>query len=131
MNRMKQLKYLRFWLILGWSMVFLVVIMSVIPSPDVLDVLTTRDKLVHLVAYSVLMLWFGCIYSSGRRYLILGLVLILLGIVLELLQGMTSYRYFEYKDMIVNGLGVFIGWLLSLTRVSSLLIFVEQRIMRS
>ena len=124
---MKQLKYLRFWLILGWGMVFLVVIMSVIPSPAALDVLTTRDKFVHFFAYFVLMLWFGGIYLSGRKYLILGLALILIGIILELLQGMTSYRYFEYKDMIVNGFGVLLGWLLSMTRVSSLLIFVDQR----
>jgi len=129
LNRMKQLKYLRFWLILGWGMVSLVVILSLIRSPDVFGPLTPSDKLVHLLAYSILMLWFGCIYLSGRKYLILGLVLILIGILLEFLQGMTSYRYFEYKDMIVNGLGVFLGWLLSLTRVSSFLIFIEQRIL--
>lgn len=128
---MKPLKFPRLWLILGWAMVSAVVIMSVVPSPDVLVPLPASDKLVHLLAYSVLMLWFGCIYAPGKRYLILGLILMLIGVILELLQGMTPYRYFEYKDMIVNGLGVFIGWSLSLTRVSSFLIFVEQRIMGS
>lgn len=128
---MKQLKYLKFWLILGWGMVVLVAILSLIPSPQVLGPLTTSDILIHLLAYSTLMLWFGCIYLSGRKYLLLGLILILIGVILELLQGMTSYRCFEYKDMLVNGLGVLLGWLLSLTRVSSFLIFVEQRILGS
>lgn len=128
---MKQLKYLKFWLILGWGMVVLVAILSLIPSPQVLGPLTTSDILIHLLAYSTLMLWFGCIYLSGRKYLLLGLILILIGVILELLQGMTSYRCFEYKDMIVNGFGVLLGWLLSMTRISSFLIFVEQRILGS
>lgn len=128
---MKQLKYLKFWLILGWGMVVLVAILSLIPSPQVLGPLTPSDIFIHLLAYSTLMLWFGCIYLSGRKYLLLGLILILIGVILELLQGMTSYRCFEYKDMIVNGFGVLLGWLLSMTRISSLLIFVEQRIIGS
>jgi VanZ family protein len=128
---MKELKYLRFWLILGWGMVFLVAVLSLIPSPQVLGPVLPSDIVIHLLAYSSLMLWFGCIYSTGRRYLILGLVLILIGIVLEFLQGMTSYRCFEYKDMLVNFFGVLLGWLLSMTRISSFLIFVEQRIMGS
>ena len=127
---MKELKYLRFWLILGWGMVFLVAVLSLIPSPQVLGPMLPSDIVIHLLAYSSLMLWFGCIYSTGRRYLLLGLELILIGIVLEFLQGMTSYRSFEYKDMLVDVFGVLLGWLLSMTRISSFLIFVEQRIMR-
>ena len=127
---MKELKYRRIWLILGWGMVFLVAVLSLIPSPQVLGPMLPSDIVIHLLAYSSLMLWFGCIYSTGRRYLVLGLALILIGIVLEFLQGMTSYRSFEYKDMLVDVFGVLLGWLLSMTRISSLLIFVEQRIMR-
>ena len=127
---MKELKYLRFWLILGWGMVFLVAVLSLIPSPQVLGPMLPSDIVIHLAAYSSIMLWFGCIYSTGRRYLLLGLELILIGIVLEFLQGMTSYRSFEYKDMLVDVFGVLLGWLLSMTRISSFLIFVEQRIMR-
>ena len=127
---MKELKYRRIWLILGWGMVFLVAVLSLIPSPQVLGPMLPSDIVIHLLAYSSLMLWFGCIYSTGRRYLVLGLGLILIGIVLEFLQGMTSYRSFEYKDMLVDVFGVLLGWLLSMTRISSLLIFVEQRIMR-
>lgn len=109
-------------------MVLVVVIMSLVPAPDISVPFPAKDKAVHLLAYFTLMSWFGCIYLPGKKYLLLGLVLLSMGIVLEFIQGMTSYRNFEYKDMMVNGLGIFLGWLVSRTRVSAFLIFIERQV---
>ena len=124
---MRPLKYVNLWLIVGWGMVLLVVAVSLIPSPADLVPFKTSDKLAHFMVYFVLMLWFGFIYHHGKKYLILGLGLISLGILLEVLQGMTTYRTMEYKDIMVNSLGVLAAWLLSRTRMSSFLIFFEQK----
>jgi len=125
---MRPLKYVNLWLILGWGMVLLVVAVSLIPSPADLVPFKTSDKLAHFMVYFVVMSWFGFIYLQGKKYLILGVVFILMGILLEVLQGMTTYRTMEYRDIMVNSLGVLAGWLLSRTRLSSFLIFFEQRI---
>jgi VanZ family protein len=74
------------------------------------------------------MLWFGFIYKSGKKYLVLGLCLILLGATLELLQGASSYRTMELADASVNALGVVVGGLLAHTRLSSTLLWVERLI---
>lgn len=109
-------------------MIFLVITISLAPSPEVMTSLPARDKIAHLLVYSILMLWFGCIYLPGRKYVFLGLGLILLGVILEIIQGMTGYRYMEYKDMTFNSLGVFLGWLSARTKASRSLVFIEQKI---
>jgi len=58
----------------------------------------------------------------------LGIGLIVLGFSLELMQGLIGYRTMEYWDMLANVTGVLIGWLLSKTRLSSILIYLENRL---
>ena len=43
--------------------------------------------------------------------------LVLFGIAIEILQGLTGYRYLESMDMLANSLGVTIGVLVRLTPV--------------
>lgn len=43
-----------------------------------------------------------------------------LGVILEVLQGWSGYRYFEYADMLANTLGVFVGLLLATTQLGGL-----------
>jgi len=74
------------------------------------------------------MLWFGFIYKPGKKYILLGLTLILLGVILEVLQGAGGYRSMEVSDASCNGLGVFAGWVLARTRLSSILLWTERLI---
>jgi VanZ family protein len=122
---MRQLRYLKVWLILGWTLVGLVIFFSLTPRPP--DVLGFQggDKLQHLFAYTVIMLWFGLIYFPGRAYRNLGIIVFTIGVTLEIIQGITGLRSLSLLDMLANGLGVFLGWLLAKTRLSSALIQVE------
>ena len=59
---MRELKYLKIWLTLGWALVGLVIFLSVTPrAPETLG-LDGGDKLLHLFTYTIMMLWFGFIY---------------------------------------------------------------------
>ena len=127
---MRSLRLSKAWLTLGWFMVGLLVYLSLSPAPPELPGFPLSDKAIHLLSYAWIMLWFGFIYTPGRKYLLLGLTLILLGVLLEILQGASGYRSMEFSDASVNGLGVFAGWLLARTRLSSSLLWAERLIYR-
>jgi VanZ family protein len=118
------------WLPLGGFAVCILIYQSLIPSPPDLPEFPLADKLAHFMVYAWIMLWFGFIYKPGEKYLLLGLSLILLGVTLELLQGASGYRSMEVSDACFNALGVFAGWLLALTRLSSTLLWAELLIFR-
>jgi VanZ family protein len=101
---------------------------SLNPSPPELPEWPLADKLAHFMVYTSIMLWFGFIYKGGKKYLLLGLSLILLGVILELLQGASGYRSMEVSDASSNALGVFAGWLLARTRLSLTLLWTERLI---
>ena len=58
------------------------------------------------------MAWFAQLYMrrSHARFLVF---FIFLGIVIEVLQGQTTYRLFEYADIAANVLGATVAWLLA------------------
>jgi hypothetical protein len=128
---MRDLRHLKLWLTVGWLQVCLVIFFSLIPSPVKVQGIIGVDKLIHLFTYTFVMLWFGLCYTPGKTYKRLGICLILMGIVLELIQGRTGYRTMSYLDMTANGLGVTSGWLLAKTRLSGALLFMESRLASS
>jgi len=66
------------------------------------------DKLGHLLAYFSLMAWWGQL--DPRRGRLLGLFL-LLGLLLECLQGLIPERQPSSLDMLANAAGAGLGWL--------------------
>ncbi len=50
----------------------------------------------------------------------------MIGIVLEFLQWGTGYRTLSYLDMLANGIGLFLGWLMAGTRLSLMLLNMER-----
>lgn len=121
----KPLRFLRLWLVAGWCLVGLVIVLSLVPTPAEPPAFKAQDKALHLAAYCVLMAWFCAIYQTGRYRRRIGVLLILMGVVLELAQGATSYRSLQGLDMLANGFGVVLGWVIARTRVSDLFVFVE------
>ena len=105
----QQLQYLKLWLFTGLLLVGAVIYFSLTPVPEQLQIeFQFADKIEHTLAYSILMLWFGQLTLMKTR-LFSALLLILLGIALEFLQGMTAYRQFDIFDMGANTVGVLLG----------------------
>jgi glycopeptide antibiotics resistance protein len=51
--------------------------------------------------------------------------LIGMGVGLEFLQGWTGYRFFDVRDMVANGSGAMLGFLLVLTPFGRMFILIE------
>ena len=102
-------RYPRLWVIAGWSMLAVIVWLSVTPSPPDPG-FEQGDKLEHLVAYGALMFWFCQLYTSRRAQVGLAIGFIALGVGLEFVQGALEYRTYDEMDMVANTLGVVLGW---------------------
>ncbi len=70
------------------------------------------DKLVHLAGYATLMFWWAQLYTAFPQRLRLAAALVLLGIAIEGLQGMTPTREPDVWDVLANTTGIVLGgWL--------------------
>ena len=56
--------------------------------------------------YGILMSYHSNLYEIRHKRLCLAFAFVVLGIVLELIQGRTDYRTFDPKDVIANTAGV-------------------------
>lgn len=102
---------------LGWLCLAVIVFLSLTPSQFSPVHAKYADKLEHMLAYGFAMLWFCQDYRRRPQRQLLALSLIMLGICMEILQGMTGYRSFEYGDMLANTIGVLLGWAGASTRL--------------
>ncbi|MGH8177288.1 MAG: VanZ family protein [Steroidobacter sp.] len=108
------LRHPRTWLVIGWAMIALAVLASLLPGQK-LPVTGINDKFEHALAYTVLALWFAGIYPRSR-YLIIGIGLVLLGIAIEWAQGAMSLgRQSDFRDVIANTGGIALGLTLAMT----------------
>ena len=124
------MKFKNLWLAIGFGLVLLVIIASLMPNPPDPAEFKGSDKLEHFAAYAFMMLWFAQIYTRNRARWVIALAFVMLGITLECLQGLTDYRTFEYADMGANAAGVLCALLLAQTRLSRSLAVVERSLIR-
>ena len=96
------MKLKNLWLIIGFGLVMLVIVASLMPNPPNPADFKGSDKLEHLAAYAAMMLWFSQIYTKNRVRWAIALAFVMLGIALECLQGLGGYRTFGYTDMTAN-----------------------------
>ena len=104
-----------------------VVGLSLMPSPPMIIPIEHIDKVKHFIAYLVLMGWFAQIYHAPRQrfYFLIGFFL--LGVLLEVLQGMGEIRQADWGDAVANGVGVLVAWQLTKNRLAYVLAHFEQK----
>jgi VanZ family protein len=116
----------RLWILGGFVFVALVIYLSLTPDP--VRAPTIHDfKTGHIIAYFWLMIWFAQLWASVPRKIAIAAALTLMGVGLEYAQAMTEYRTFAYSDMVDNGIGVAVGFLLSFTRLGRVKAVLEKR----
>lgn len=96
---------------LGATWVAIVIYLSLAPHPPEPMQFSNADKLEHALAYSFLMLWYCQTYQQRWPRILVAGLLVALGIGLEYLQGMTTYRFFDYADMLANSAGVLLSFI--------------------
>lgn len=96
------------WLGIGWLGVVAALVLSLGPaSPDGVD--NHADKVVHLAGYATLMYWWSQLYVTPAQRMRVGAALVLLGIAIEGLQGLTPTREPDAWDMLANTIGIVMG----------------------
>ncbi|MEQ1838617.1 MAG: VanZ family protein [Candidatus Nitrotoga sp.] len=98
-----------------WIWVFgsvALVVLALALMPIAVHMPTTGwDKANHLLAFAVLA-WLGChAYPQRMASVLLGLLAY--GALIEILQSFTSYRFADWHDLLADGLGLLLGWLLT------------------
>ena len=126
---MKNLKYKHVWLVVGYSLVALVVYLSLTSSSvEMGELFPYEDKVYHALAYFTLMAWFGQIYHQPLKRNLFAIAFVLLGLSMEFLQSFDPARMAEFADMLANTVGVLLGIALSLTRAKNILANIESRL---
>ena len=122
---MHNFRYAKIWLTLGWLLIGAVIFLSLWNMPPQPLEFEQSDKLTHIIVYLTLMLWFANIYPQRSSQLLLSIGFFVMGVCLELLQGMTQYRTFSYTDILANGIGIFLALYLARTRLATYLLRLD------
>lgn len=87
-----------------FAMLLLVLVLSLLPidHPPV----SSNDKVNHFIAYCALMI---AGFLAFRSIGYIALLVFCWGVLIEGLQGLTSYRYLSYADVLANSAGVLLG----------------------
>ena len=120
------LVYKKLWLLIGGALVVLLLYGSLAPA-KALPPLGGSDKLWHAGSYFVLMAYFSQIYWRVSERLLIAAALIALGVAIEFIQPYVN-REFDWFDALANGVGVLVAFLLSLSPLSSILQYVDDRL---
>ena len=105
---MKNLNYKYIWLTIGVFYVLSIIYFCLIPSLGGVSTVANFDKIIHFSSYALCSFWFLQILSKHLTLKIF-IGVFLLGTFIELAQGLTVTRYFEFGDILANTLGNLIG----------------------
>ena len=130
MSYLIDLKYIKVWFSLGLFWVLVITSISLYPRPPDLSSITFGDKIVHCLSYFWLMIWFLQIVKI-KAQLVTAFAIIALGVMIEVLQGLSGYRTFDFYDMLANSAGVLIAWKLKNTEMVNLISKFESRLIRA
>ncbi len=123
------LHYFPLWLTVGWLLVAVVLQASLTSSPIQTPGIEYGDKIGHFSAYFALVFWFCQLYKN-RVHALLFMLFVSMGIVIEFIQGQTSYRSFEVADMLANSSGALLGWLVVRFYLAEMLLNIEARLLQ-
>lgn len=98
-------------LLLGWLMILVVVLLSLIPIANQIPDIKNGDKLGHFIAYFTITAWFCLLYQKKWVKNLYAIGFIVMGGILEVLQQMTGYRQFDINDFHMNTIGVIFGFI--------------------
>jgi len=123
-SKANPLKLIRIWYALGTMMLVAVAAVSLMPVPDT----GVNDKFSHLLTYFLLAGWFSLLARDRVMLAWTLAALIAYGMLLELLQSQTGYRFAEWGDVVANGVGAVAGIALYFTPLRRLFRSVDGRL---
>ena len=106
-----------FFRLSSFTVLIAIWILSFLPDSGMPDV-PGSDKWHHALAYFACMFCWGQWYKLPAQRLKLAIIFILMGALIECLQGLTDYRSFEWLDMVADTVGVVLAWLVVTVQLS-------------
>jgi len=107
-----ELLYRRWWLAGGFLLLITILILFLMPLSGLVETPPYSDKVLHTLAFTLLMLWFSGLVNA-RHYRWLFMSLLIYGAVIEMLQSLTGYRMMELADLLADTIGLLLGWTLA------------------
>lgn len=121
-------RFLKLWQVIGVLLVAFIITVSLMHKPPIdLPPFRFADKLGHFIAYFILMGWYVQLFHLQAQRLLLIVFFVVMGVGLEVLQGMGGVRVFEWADALANSLGALTAYLLGRTGFQYYLSRFEQR----
>ncbi len=125
---MLALRYRSRWQLAGIVLLLTALVAALLPDLPFIDLsrpFRMTDKGLHALAFAFLAVWFSGQYAR-RSFWRIGLGLIAFGALIELIQGMVSYRNAEWMDMYADGVGITMGLIIALLGAGGWSLRVEQ-----
>ncbi len=119
----------RLWLGAGWLLLVVLIVLAVQPMPVIVPMESGIDKVLHLLAFLVLMLWFCGLYPA-EHYERIFLLLLFYGVAMEIAQEIAPDRLSEFADLVADIGGLVIGWLAALNGLAGWPRWIEQKVLR-
>ncbi len=126
---MRPLRFPYVWLIGGLLMMAVILGLTLAPMGRVTALSFLSDKAAHLLAFTVLMLWFCGVFRLPYTPLV-ALGLVGFGVLIEFLQSRLPYRSAELADALYDVAGITLGWGLALAGLYRWTGWVEKLIPR-
>ena len=113
-------KFHRFLKVLFWMSFVAINILALSPAPYLppLEIFNWWDKAQHAIAFATLAVLAVLAYPEALKRRI-AFLLIVQGVLIEVLQYFSGYRYGDWQDALADGVGVLLGlglvaWLMKL-----------------
>lgn len=131
---MLALRYARHWQLGSVILLLLTLIAALMPAAvwfwnDDLPVvawLKHVDKWAHGLTFVVLTVWF-CGQYARSSYWRIAIGLLAFGVLIELLQGLVSYRLAEWYDLGADAIGIAVGILIAMAGLGGWCLRLEAR----
>ena len=121
-NRRSKGLNIRIWRLAFGACMLGVMVLSLVPIGTEVPS-TGWDKTNHLLGFSVLAI-LGC-WSYPNRVITVLVGLLAYGALIEGLQSLTPHRFAEWGDLLADGLGLLLGWVL--VRLATVAAFLQRR----
>lgn len=124
-----RLQYLVYWRILGVLLLAVIALGSLAPLSFSLPgaPIPHFDKLVHSAAYGMVTAWYLVVFPSRFSTLIVPGVMLVIGALIEWLQGLTGYRDASIADAVANLSGIVLASWLITPLLRGMLLWIELR----
>ena len=125
---MLPLRYEKRWRLAGIALLLAVLVVTIMPTLWLFPragIFLLTDKGLHILTFLFLSLWFSGQYAR-HSYWRLFVGLTAFGVLIELGQGMISYRYAEWMDLVANIGGIGIGLIIAIAGLGGWSLRFEQ-----